>query len=186
MDRNNPYETAFEGYLRWHKLPYMAINETHRSHLGEGRVKSLDFVVLGEQGTKFLIDVKGRRYPGGPPARPRRVWESWSTRDDVDGLLSWADRYGPGYEPLLVFLYRLTPAALPLTGPFEIWTWHECKYVLRAVRVAEYRAAMRSRSPKWGTVTLPAAAFRKLARPFSDFWQDPAWAPEAPAEPVPF
>jgi hypothetical protein len=37
------------------------------------------------------------------------------------------------------------------------------------VRVEDYREQMRVRSPKWGTVGLPSAAFRELVRPFRHF-----------------
>src|SRR5205807_407940 len=106
MDRSNHYEAAFEGYLRARRLGYVAVDETHRASLDDEPVKSLDFVVYGS-GTRLLVDVKGRRFPGGPKDRPRRVWESWSTREDVDGLERWAERFGPDYLPLLVFAYQI-------------------------------------------------------------------------------
>ena len=90
MDRSNHYEAAFEAYLQWHRLGYVAVDETRRSLLGDKRVKSLDFVVFGDDGARLVVDVKGRRFPGGKPEKPRRVWECWSTRDDVDGLERWA------------------------------------------------------------------------------------------------
>ena len=40
---------------------------------------------------------------------------------------------------------------------------------MRAVPVEEYRRQMKVRSPKWGTVMLPSAAFQDLVRPFRDF-----------------
>jgi len=51
MDRSNHYESAFEGYLQWHRLCYIAVDETRRSFLGETKVKSLDFVVHGADGS---------------------------------------------------------------------------------------------------------------------------------------
>ena len=38
-----------------------------------------------------------------------------------------------------------------------------------AVTVGAYRRYMRVRSPRWGTVSLPTAAFRAVVRPFRDF-----------------
>src|SRR5437868_5004877 len=75
MDRSNHYEAAFEGYLQWHRLCYVAVDETRRAMLGDLRVKSLDFIVHGPGGARLLVDVKGRRFPTGPGQRPRRVWE---------------------------------------------------------------------------------------------------------------
>ena len=57
MDRSNHYEAAFEAYLQWHRLCYIAVDETRRSMLGEERIKSLDFIVHGEGGARLLVDV---------------------------------------------------------------------------------------------------------------------------------
>jgi hypothetical protein len=183
MKRSNAYEAAFEGYLQWHRHCYVAVDETRRSFLGERRVKSLDFIVTGEFGARWLIDVKGRRYPAGREERPRRVWECWSTRDDIDSLLQWSERFGGGYRPLLVFIYEIMPFAPPLPDGEELWTWHGRRYLLRAVPVDLYQTCMHVRSPRWGTVTLPTAVYQQLARPFHEFMLDPApdpWAEEAP------
>jgi hypothetical protein len=40
---------------------------------------------------------------------------------------------------------------------------------MRAVAANDYRAAMRTRSPRWDTVHLPTATFRGLVRPFQAF-----------------
>ncbi len=175
MDRSNHYESAFEGYLQWHRLPYIAVDEHRRSFLGERRVKSLDFLVHGPDGTKWLIDVKGRRYPAGRPERPRRTWECWSTRDDIDSLLGWEEQFGLGYRGLLVFMYQWMPYASqsPPDGE-DLWTWHGRRYLLRVVPVEEYRHAMRVRSPKWDTVMLSTSDYRRLARPFHSYLGTPA------------
>src|SRR5262249_42186904 len=123
MDRSNHYEAAFEAYLQWHRLCYVAVDETRRAVLGESRVKSLDFIVYGHGGARLLVDVKGRRYPGGRDDRPRRVWECWSTLEDIDGLMRWAELFGPAYQGLLVFAYQLHPdVALP-DDTDDLWTW---------------------------------------------------------------
>jgi hypothetical protein len=169
MDRSNPYEAAFEAYLRDRRIGAVAVDETHRSILADESVKSLDFIVYGPCGTRLLVDVKGRRFPGGPRDAPRRVWESWSTQDDIDGLERWAERFGPGYVPLLVFVYRLgSTIRLPADTP-DIWNWRGRDWLIRAVSVPIYRRLMRSRSPRWGTVALPASAFRSVVRPFQEF-----------------
>jgi hypothetical protein len=169
MDRSNHYEAAFEGYLQWHRLCYVAIDETRRAWLGESRVKNLDFIVHGPAGARLLVDVKGRRFPSGPPGKPRRVWECWSTREDIDGLVRWQEMFGDGFRALLVFAYHLLPSVEIEDDAPDLWTWHGRRYLLRAVTAEDYRAAMKTRSPKWGTVSLPGAVFRELARPLHDF-----------------
>jgi hypothetical protein len=174
MDRSNHYEAAFEAYLQWHRLCYVAVDETRRAMLGETRVKSLDFIVYGPRGARLLVDVKGRRFPSGSKRHPRRVWECWSTRDDVDGLERWAELFGPGYQGVLVFAYQLLPA-VELPGDTEdLWTWRGRRYLLRAVAAGDYRRHMRVRSPSWGTVGLPGAVFRDLVRPLHAFLAGPA------------
>jgi hypothetical protein len=178
MDRSNHYESAFEAYLQWHRLCYVAVDETRRSFLGDAPVKSLDFIVYGEDGARLLLDVKGRRYPSGPPARQRRIWECWSTLDDISGLLQWSHLFGPDYQALLVFSHHVLPSETLADDAADLWTFRGRRYLLRAITVEDYRENMRVRSEKWSTVFLPGARFRRLARPFRDFLQAPAPAAE--------
>jgi hypothetical protein len=169
MDRANPYEAAFEAYLQSHGLCTVAVDETRRSLWGTTSVKNLDFIVLGPSGVRLLVDVKGRQFPGGPAGKERYVWENWSTQDDVAGLANWLRLFGPGSLGLLVFLYRIGPTVALPENTLDLWTWREQRYLLRAVTVETYRRHMRVRSPKWGTVSVPGAVFRELARPFRFF-----------------
>jgi hypothetical protein len=169
MDRTNHYERAFEAYLQEDRLCYVAIDETRRSLHDDVSLKSLDFIVYGDNDSRLLVDVKGRRFPGGTPGHERRVWENWSSLDDISGLERWSSLFGPGYQGLLVFSYCV---AADLELPLElsdIWHWRGRRYLFRAVEVSGYKRAMRRRSPKWGTVCLPRADFRRLARPLHHF-----------------
>jgi hypothetical protein len=168
MDRSNHYESAFEAYLRDRRLCYVAVDESRRSLLDDAPVKSLDFIVYGPSDARLLVDVKGRRFPGGKTGQ-RRVWENWSTADDLAGLARWAERFGAGYEGVLVFAYHVLPGVeLPPETPDQ-WVWHGRRYLFRSVAVADYQRHMRVRSPRWGTVSLPREAFRTLVRPFAEF-----------------
>jgi hypothetical protein len=171
MDRSNPYEAAFEAYLNEHGLCYIGVDEKKRSFLDDTPVKNLDFVVLGSAGARLLVDVKGRRFPGGPPEKQRRVWENWSTQEDIRGLTSWTRLFGPGYLALFVFMYRIGPDEI-LADPSDLWSWRETRYRLLAVTVEDYVRHMRVRSPRWGTVSLQTSVFQSLARPFRHFSQD--------------
>jgi hypothetical protein len=181
MKRSNQYEASFEAYLQWHRHCYVAVDETRRAQLGGMTLKSLDFIVYGDGGSRLLVDVKGRRFPSGREGKQRKVWESWSTREDVDGLVRWTDLFGPGYVGLLVFAYHVL-AEFPLPEDTDdLWTWRGRRYVFRAVPVADYRKHMHVRSPRWGTVGLPRRAFRELARPLHEFTQgNPTLASECP------
>ena len=169
MDRHNPYEAAFEAYLNEKGLCYVGVDEKKRSSLDNVPVKNLDFIVLGARGTRLLIDVKGRRFPGGAAPRERRVWENWTTQEDIHGLDSWGRLFGAGYVALFVFMYRI--GAHPLAGghrPLEL-----AGGALSAA--GGFRRGLSPahalRSPRWGTVHLAGSTFRSLARPFSYFSQ---------------
>lgn len=168
MDRANHYELAFESYLLRHRLAYVAVDETRRALLDDAPLKILDFIVFGPGG-RLCIDVKGRRFPGGPPDRPRPVWESWSFREDVDGLDRWARMAGDDYRGLLVFAYQLHPSVTLSDDTEDLHTFRGRRYLFRAVDVEEYRQHMQTRSPRWGTVSLPRDTFRAVVRPFAEF-----------------
>jgi hypothetical protein len=169
MDRNNHYEIAFESYLQKQRLCYVAVDETRRALIGDAPVKSLDFLVFGRDGARLVIDVKGRRFPAGPPKRPRRVWECWSFRDDIDGLQRWSSLAGPSFRGLLVFAYHLHHSVEMSLDTPDLHVCRGRRYLFRAVDVDDYRQHMRTRSPRWDTVTLPRAIFRRLVRPLRDF-----------------
>ncbi|HEY8504039.1 MAG TPA: HYExAFE family protein, partial [Gemmataceae bacterium] len=106
---------------------------------------------------------------GRAKGRPRKVWENWSERDDVEGLLRWAGRFGPGAVGLLVFVYHLLPTVALPEGTPDLWHWRGRRYLIRAVEAGAYRRRMRVRSPRWGTVCLATADFRAIVRPFCEF-----------------
>ena len=165
MDRSNPYEAAFEAFLKEQALCYIAVDETRRAVLGDVPVKNLDFIVLAPTGAKLLVDVKGRQFPGGPADKPRYVWESWATQEDVNGLTHWQALFGLDYLPLFVFMYHIKPTVTLENTP-DVWRHRDDVYLLRGVALDDYRRHMRVRSPKWGTVNLPKGKFEEVARPF--------------------
>jgi hypothetical protein len=169
MDRSNHYEAAFEAWLQQQQLCYVAVDETRRSMLGNQFVKSLDFIVHGPYSARLVIDVKGRRFPCGPPEKRRRVWESWSTQDDIDCLSRWAARFGPGYQGLLVFAYHVLPEIELPAETEDLFEWRGKRYLLRAVDIEDYSRHLRVRSPKWGTVYVPGVIFRDLVHPVQQF-----------------
>src|SRR5262245_23115015 len=169
MDRDNHYETAFEAYLRDRRLGYVAVDESRRTSLSDEPVKSIDFIVYGPNGSKLLTDIKGRKFPGLSKGKPRRVWQNWVERDDVEGLERWQASFGPEYQALLVFAYYILPEVELRRGTSDVWVWRGRRYLMRAVPVADYRRHMKMRSPKWRTVDLPMSAFREIVRPLRVF-----------------
>jgi hypothetical protein len=169
VNRDNHYEAAFEAFLRGRGVGFVAVDEARRSLLGESDVKSVDFIVVGPRDARLVVDVKGRRFPGGGPDRPVKSWQNWATREDVDGLVRWTGVLGPGFRGVLAFVFHIVrPFALPADTP-DLFAFRDEAYLMRAVEVWDYREHMTPRSEKWGTVHLPAADFRKVVRPFSSF-----------------
>ena len=174
MDRSNHYEAAFEAYLQEKGLSYIAIDETRRSLYGAKSLKNLDFIVHATAASHLLIDVKGRRFPAGPPTKPRAVWECWSTSDDLEALDSWAPAFrSRAIQGLLsFFLYDIDPAVGLPDNVDDLWCFRGRRYLLRAVAADDYQMHRRVRSQRWGTnVSLPADVYRRLAQPFAHFVQ---------------
>jgi hypothetical protein len=184
------YEQAFEHYLRANRAPYVAVDEAKKALIPAGDVgpvptasiKSFDFVVYAPR-RNLLIDVKGRMFGRARSAAGHLHYDSWATLGDVDGLERWQRLFGPDFEAVFVFIYCLRQQ--PPDALFEeIFEFASRWYCMREVRTADYRSAMVPRSEKWGTVHLPAAAMRRLSRPFSIRPHAIGPAPEGPAAPA--
>jgi hypothetical protein len=169
MNRDNHYEAAFEAFLRALGVAVVAVDEARRSYLDEDSIKSPDFLVVGPHDARLVVDVKGRKFPSGTEERPRMVWQNWSTRDDIDSLERWAGRFGSGFRGVLAFVYHILPCVDLAYATPDVFIFRDRVYLIRGVSVVEYRAAMRRRSPRWGTVHLPTAAFREVVKPFTHF-----------------
>ena len=150
-NRNNHYEAAFEAYLRAQGIPYIATDEARRSVLESGEtIKNLDFIVSAvRDSTRWLIDVKGRRFPSG--AKHRQYWKNWSTGDDLEALRRWETLFGEGFSGLLLFAFDVIGDKSPLPAD------------------RQYLDHARTLSRRWDTVGLSAKAFRHIARPFEEF-----------------
>jgi hypothetical protein len=174
-NRTNHYEAALEAYLRALRIPYLAIDETRRSLLGERSVKNLDFVVTAPGGASWLVDVKGRRFPAG---RGRQFWKNWSTQDDLESMSRWQELFGPRAAGLFVFAYHLVGRESPVPTD-QVFAFRQELYGFVGIRHADYVQHARPISARWQTINLPTQTFRQLARPLKH-WLTPA----PPALPV--
>ena len=165
-NRDNHYEAAFEQYLRDRGVPYVAVDEAKRSVLSDGgSIKSLDFIVSSPGGTTWLADIKGRRFPSGD--EQKQYWKNWSPRDDLQGLARWEGLFGPGFCGLFVFAYDVLGDRAPLPAD-QLFEHRGHLYGFVAVRLADYAAYARDISPKWDTLAMPTADFRRLAVPMEE------------------
>lgn len=166
--RHIHYEAAFEEYLRSIGRPYIAVDEAKKAIFSGARLKSFDFLVYAPGDTNWLADIKGRKLSLNSRSG-RGHLENWATLEDIDGLGQWSRVFGNGFAGLLIFSYWLTE---PKFGPPFDAQLHEYRgrtYALGAVTVEWYRTHMRPRSRRWGTVCVPAKAFRQALRPLADF-----------------
>lgn len=161
-NRDNHYEAAFEAYLRLRHAPYVAVDESRRSLLADASIKSLDYLVSSASGVTWLVDVKGRNFPGGAQ---KQYWKNWSTKDDLVSMAQWQRLFGERFEALFVFAYRVLGDRSPL--PREALFEHrDALYGFVAIRLDQYAYHARQISPRWDTVAMPAERFRELAQPF--------------------
>jgi hypothetical protein len=173
-NRHNHYEAAFEAYLRSRTIPYVAVDESRRSLMGDETLKSLDFIVSPQRSvirgalapSSWLVDVKGRRFSSGSR---RKLWNNWSTSDDLRSLARWEELFGGQFRGLLVFAYNVDGDLAPL--PPELLFQHRGGlYGFVAISLDLYTAWAKRLSPKWDTVSMPTDRFRELARPADAFF----------------
>jgi hypothetical protein len=164
-NRANHYEAAFEAFLRARQVPYVAVDEKRRSLLADSSLKSLDFIVSSGEGTRWLVDVKGRRFPSG---EQKQYWKNWSTRDDLDSLACWEQLFGERFQGIFVFAYNVVGNRAPLAEP-DLFQYRGGLYGFVAIRRRQYAAYARLISPAWNTVAMSAELFRRLAAPFERF-----------------
>ena len=159
--RDNHYEAAFEAWLRWLRVPYVAVDESQRSLAGERSLKSLDYIISPPRFPgNWLVDVKGRQFP----TAGRQYWRNWSTADELESLARWEQLFGPQSAGLLVFAYNVIGEQAPLPAN-ELFTYRGNLYGFVGIRLDHYASFVKRLSPRWGTVTMPVKEFRSLARP---------------------
>lgn len=172
-NRANHYDAAFEEYLRHHRVPYVAVDETRRSLLNEVSLKSPDYIVSPPQGDNWLIDIKGRKFPSGGEQQSHQ-WENWATRDDIDSMLRWQEVFGTGFRSVLVFAYQILDARWHCQ--FDLasrWTHRDQSYAFYGVWVEDYRDRMSLRSRQWDTVSLRKRDYEDVRFPLGRVIADP-------------
>ncbi len=167
MLRRTHYELAFEAYLDQQKTPYVVVEEMKRAIPGRPGIKLFDYIVYGNGGTNYLVDVKGRKVSGRARTRDSGL-ETWVTAADLDGLSEWTAIFGSGFRAGFLFAHWLSGRTAGESD--DLFAFAGRAYELRVVLLSDYLAHRRARSPRWKTVCLPREEFRRLARPPVDFW----------------
>lgn len=186
-NRANHYDAAFEEYLRHHRVPYVAVDETRRSLLDEVSLKSPDYIVSPPVGDNWLIDIKGRKFPSGGETQSH-TWENWATHDDIDSMLRWQEVFGAGFRAMLVFAYHVLDARwLCQFDRRSRWEHRERTFAFYGVWVEDYQRRMSEHSRQWDTVSLRKREYEELRFPLGRIVSDaeePAASPPQFREPA--
>lgn len=192
--RRHHYESAFEGYLRSRRIPYIAVDEARKTLLPQASqsgstdsrastvrpdaLKSFDFVVYTQAGN-LLVDVKGRHAARSIRAGAPRL-ESWVTCEDVDSLARWEALFGAGFTGAFAFIY--CQADQPPDAEFdEMFEDHGRWYGVRIVHLSDYTRHMRPRSPRWRTLHVAPADFWRISGPLCQPYRPLTTARRPPA-----
>jgi len=189
MARRSHYERAFSAYLSDRRASFAFLNDARRVVAGEGArlalpalspderdalgdaapqpnltrsLKSFDLILYSDR-VHAIVDVKGRKVSSRLHESRTPRLENWVTRDDVESLRVWETLFGAGYEAAFVFIYwcEERPPARHFDDRFEhAGRW----YGLRGAWLSDYRAGMRERSRRWGTVQVDQGDFDRLSR----------------------
>lgn len=162
----NHYERAFQNWLIDNRIQYISIDEHKRAAFARCKVKSFDFLVYPANGQIIITEVKGRKFKGTNLVK-LAGFECWVTTDDVDGLVRWQEVFGPDYQAVFVFAYKVENVDVDFDGR-DVFDFNANRYIFFCVKLNDYRRFMKRRSPKWQTVTLPADKFRDYAIQISE------------------
>lgn len=172
MDKNR-YELAFERFLRSRRRPFLSNRQERRFLLPNGStLKNFDYIVSSAAGENWIVDVKGRRFPGG--ARSTKYWKNWTTRDDLAGLLRWENILsvnGDQYIDRSAFVFAYWAPGPKFPAPKnKLFVDKGATYAFFVVPVKTFLAEAKFISPKWGTFEIPAKRFREVAVMADEFF----------------
>lgn len=161
----NQYEAAFENWLVDRRIPYVQAEEHKRPGLPPLSVKNFDFLLCPRPDRRLIVEVKGRTFRGTTLAGLKGL-DCWVTADDIASLQTWREALGPGHEAVLVFAYRVAGADVDFDG-HDVFRYGRDAYLFFGLGLDDYCRHMKRRSPRWGTMTLPAEEFRRCVTDLS-------------------
>jgi hypothetical protein len=168
-EQSNLYEQAFESFLTENKIPFVWVDQSKRPEFFDAGVKNFDFLLYPDSQCPVLVELKGRTFKGDSLAGLKGL-DGWATFEDVQALSQWLTGFGsdfPAAQAFFVFVFRFAKIDVETDG-WDVYDYSGQQYLFLAIPLEKYAAAMKIRSPKWQTVTLPAEDFRQAARPVKD------------------
>jgi len=157
----NHYERAFGNWLIDNRVPYITVDEQKRAAFGRSKIKSFDYLLYPPSQQTIVAEVKGRAFKGTTFAK-LTGFDCWVTTDDIAGLAKWQRVFGPSHTFAFIFAYRIKNIDVDFDGR-DVYEFEDNRYIFFCIKLDDYRKFMKSRSPKWKTVTLPAEKFRQCA-----------------------
>jgi hypothetical protein len=160
----NHFETAFENWLIENRVQYVQVDQRKRAVFARTKIKSFDFLLYPARldTDTLIVEVKGRTFSGKSLARLGGL-QCWVTMEDVRGLLRWEDVFGKEHVGMFVFAYELANVDVDADGR-SVFEFDSRRYFFAGVKLSDYSSCMRMRSPRWQTVMLGAADFRRCAK----------------------
>jgi len=168
-EQANLYEQAFEGFLTENKIPFIWVDQSKRPEFFEPTVKNFDFLLYPDSQCPVLVELKGRTFKGDSLAGLKGL-DGWVTFEDVQALSQWLIRFRkdfPAAKAFFVFAFRFANIDVETDG-WDVYDYSGERFLFLAIPLEKYAAAMKVRSPKWQTVTLPAEDFRQWAIPMNE------------------
>jgi hypothetical protein len=159
----NHFETAFENWLIENRVQYVQVDQRKRAYFARTKIKSFDFLLYPARldTDTLIVEVKGRTFSGKSLARLGGL-QCWVTMEDVRGLLRWEDVFGKDHTGMFVFAYELSNVDVDTDGR-SVFECDGKRYFFTGIKLSDYSSCMRLRSPRWQTVMLGAADFRRRA-----------------------
>jgi hypothetical protein len=159
----NHFETAFENWLIENRVQYVQVDQRKRASIARTKIKSFDFVLYPARlaAESLIVEVKGRIFRGKSLARLGGL-QCWVTMEDVRGLLRWEEVFGSNHAGMFVFVYELANVDVDADGR-NVFEYDGKRYFSVGLKLSDYSGCMRMRSPRWQTVMLGAADFRRYA-----------------------
>ncbi len=163
----NHYERAFENWLIDNHIRYIKVDEHKKAVFGRSKIKSFDFLLYPPNGQIIIAEVKGRSFKGTSLAKLAGL-ECWVTTEDIEGLTNWQKVFGSNHQAVFIFAYKIENIDVDFDGN-EAFYFEANRYVFFSIELDNYRRFMKSRSPKWKTVNLPAEQFKRCVVAINDF-----------------
>jgi hypothetical protein len=168
-EQPNLYEQVFESWLQENHIPFVYIDQTKRLGQANDDIKNFDFLLRPDAQNPLLVEVKGRTFHGTSLAGLKGL-DGWVTFEDVQALSHWHAAFearSAAAQAMFVFIFRLEQIDVETDGR-PVYDCGGERFLMLAVPLERYRDRMKLRSPKWKTVTLAAADFRRRAVPVED------------------